>query len=212
MRSAKDREPSQAEADCLYRNGEFTVGICKNVHRMESLHYFQSFLPEARDFSGARISGPRADGHDSERATLEGLGTPDALPACAKFCASKGFAYAALGWQSSCSCDNQFGDAGRAPDAECDVDGDGQPDCGTGTVDAILNMHDVNGRVSNAVLTAAFADGGNPPCTWRNAVYRLTPVLGGNGDVNSADTRYQGCYRDNAGQVQFAIRAPSPRH
>ena len=46
---------SQSEADCLYRNGEFTVGVCQEVSKMDSLHYFQSFLPTERDFSGATI-------------------------------------------------------------------------------------------------------------------------------------------------------------
>jgi hypothetical protein len=170
------------EADCLFRNGEFTVGLCRDVMQMPSLHYFQSFLPAARDFSGARTNSG---------------GKADAVEKCAEFCADKGFGYMALQWTSGCACDNTFGTAmrgDRVSNSQCDTDGDGAPDCGTGIAGKDFGLT---------------RDPDEPtPCGWRNAVYRLTPNfavervsnVGYHQNIASVDAQYQGCFRDTGGK------------
>ena len=52
-----------------------------------------------------------------------------AMDGCATFCREGGYTYMGLQWTSECFCDNDFGGKGEADASDCDVNGDGQPDC-----------------------------------------------------------------------------------
>lgn len=187
---------SAVEADCLYRNGEFTVGSCKPIELMSGLHYFQSFMPGVRDLSGATARAPgRVGAQSRDGNTLAGLGTVAAPEVCAQFCAEQGYQYSALQWANECFCDNQYGGAGRVSDDQCDFDQDGLPDCGTGTVsfeEGVDMFEQIRARFPN----------GDMPCSWRNAVYYAAPTMSSGGFITGATATYMGCYRDNGGQPE----------
>jgi hypothetical protein len=126
--------------------------------------------------------------------TLPGLGGDGAQQACGMWCAGKGFTYMALQWTNECFCDNDYGAGGRAPDSECDVDNDGEADCGTGTLEI------PEGGLTE--MQTQMQRDGPPACSWRNAVYSLTPTYSGMGAVQTVTTRYRGCYRDQGGQPE----------
>ena len=66
-------------------------------------------------------------------------------------------------------CDNDYGDRGMADAADCDINSDGQPDCGTTAVEDQTGPWDQRS------------------CIWRNAVF----------DLDNDRPQYLGCYVDS---------------
>ena len=79
----------------------------------------------------------------------------DAIAACAQICADRDYPFMGLQYTNQCFCGRLFGLRGQVDDRECDMDGDGEPDCGTGlALDPVTRA-----------------------CEWRNAVYSVHAVL-----------------------------------
>lgn len=101
------------------------------------------------------------------------MGTAAGKAACAAQCRAAGFAFMGLAWDSACMCDNDYGSGGPAPIQDCDVDFDGEMDCGMFSAGWDWFM-DPSG-----------------PCAYRLAVY---DVSAGTGEVPI------GCFRDPTGK------------
>ena len=183
------------DAQCLYQASAQHAGLCPAFSALftsatgagdtssglagaeNGLAYAQS--PDMLTTEGILDqSSARAMGGLSE--ILRSVSASSATMHCATICSAAGFLFMGLQSNDQCNCGDVYNKRDGMPqldDSECDIDGDGAPDCGTG-----LNA------------TAA----GNPrACMWRNAVFDISGAeIDGS---NPSSPMYIGCFADSEG-------------
>ena len=201
------------DAECLYRSASIHAGLCPSFRGIfngvgsgrsgdtasgmageeAGLAYAQRpHLMSTEDIADTRQSARDFDG-PSEILTPAQAQPETAIAACAEICrrgCSRGvdpcYPFMGLQFNNQCFCGRIFGLKGQVDDSECDMDGDGEVDCGFGLA-------------QNADTHA---------CEWRNAAYAIhaTPRSEGDAfDTEGDGATYLGCYIDSEGQYGDAM-------
>lgn len=101
---------------------------------------------------------------------------------CAAICSSSGMPFIGLQHHDQCNCGQVYDKRDAMPqlsDSECDINGDGRPDCGTG-------LDPTEANVVNAQA-----------CIWRNAVFDISGTVVE--DSSPSAPGYIGCFADSEG-------------
>ena len=170
-----------SEADCLFRYGEVSMGVCGAIEDMSGLHYFQSFMTSVGQLQKT-LSGRPND--PSGLGPWPGHGTDAALAECVRACWDAEKIFAALEGMF-CSCGDGYDDAGRADETDCDINGDGTPDCGR--------------EIQHITPDMLTGDRLLPPCVGRSTVYQIATRVGNTiyATNDNYATSYRGCWRNS---------------
>ena len=119
---------------------------------------------------------------DGPSEILRGVTPNLAVAACVTICTNAGEGYPFVGLQShdQCNCGHVYNKRDGMPqldDSECDMNGDGRPDCGMG-----FDLTTTNPRA----------------CVWRNAVYDISGTIMQNS--SPASPVFVGCFADSEGE------------